>query len=103
MKFMIHFVVTEEQGIKIEAAPGGPGPLMGYIQERFKPEAMYLSPAKRQGFVIATLDEAKMAEAMIFFSSRCGVYPTFTPVVAFEDFGKVAGPAIDQLAKAPKV
>ena len=103
MKFMIHFVVTEEQGSKIEAAPGGPGPLLGYITERLKPDAVYMSPARREGWIVATLDEQKMAETMIFFSTRFGAYPTITPAVSIEEFPKFAGPAIEASAKAPRV
>ena len=103
MKFMIHFTVTEDQGAKIEAAPGGPGPLLGYIVERLKPEAVYLSPARRQGWIVATLNEQLMAEAMIFFSTRCGAYPTIIPAVSFEDFPKFAGPALEASAKAPRI
>jgi hypothetical protein len=103
MKFMIHFVVTEAAGARIEAAQGGPAPLISYMVDRFKPQAAFVSPARREGWMIANFDEQRLAEAMIFISNRFGNYPEVTPVMSLEDFPKVISPAIEAVAKSPKV
>jgi hypothetical protein len=103
MKFMIHFTVTEAAGARIEAAQGGPAPLISYLVDRFKPQAAFVSPAKREGWMVANFDEQRLAEAMIFITNRFGAYPEITPVLSLEDFPKVVTPAIEAVAKSPKL
>lgn len=103
MRYMVHFVVTPEAGTKIESAPGGPGPLIGRVVERFKPEQMYLSPARREGWMVARInDETEMAELMITLSGFAGSYPEFTPITTLQEFPGVVSKAIPNAMKLIK-
>src|SRR5262245_28101304 len=42
MKYLVEAHPSMESGNRIDAQEGGPGPLSGYVAERFKPEAMYM-------------------------------------------------------------
>ena len=50
--------------------------------DRFKPQAAFVSPARREGWMIANFDEQRLAEAMIFIANRFGNYPEVTPVMS---------------------
>jgi hypothetical protein len=52
MKHMVRMQLTPQAGRDIEARPGGPGPVMGRLIERFKPEIVYMSPARRELFAV---------------------------------------------------
>lgn len=94
MKHMVRVQVTPQAGIALEARPGGPGPFIGRLVERFKPEAVYMSPAHRELFMVCDLNAADMAELMIVSGHMAGQYPEFIPVVEGRDFGAVVGTAI---------
>jgi hypothetical protein len=53
--------------------------------------------------MVANFDEQRLAEAMIFLTNRFGNYPEITPVMSLEDFPKVITPAIEVVAKSPKI
>jgi hypothetical protein len=94
MKFLMNFKLTAEAGARIEARPGGPGPVIQRVMERFKPEALYLSSTAREGWLVADLDTAQVTELMVIFTELSGQHPTFSVVMPVKDFGPVAGPAI---------
>jgi hypothetical protein len=94
MKHMVRIQITPKAGHDIEARPGGPGPVVGRILERFKPEAVYMSPARREMFLVCNLELADMAELMIAGSELAGQYPEFTPVIEGKDFGGIVGKAM---------
>ena len=51
--------------------------------ERFKPEALYGNPARRQVFLVVDLaTEAAVAELMYILTWATGTEPTFTPISA---------------------
>jgi hypothetical protein len=99
MKHLIEMRLTEQAGKEIEARPGGPGPVVGRIVERFKPEAVYMCPTRRAVIMVADLTEPDMAELMMVGSHLGGVYPTFTPVVSGKDFGELVGKAMPAAKK----
>jgi hypothetical protein len=94
MKHLVRMPVTVQAGNDLEARPGGPGPIMGRLVERFKPEAMYMCPARREIFMVCNLEPADMAELMITGSHLAGQYPEFIPVVEAKEFGGLVGKAI---------
>jgi hypothetical protein len=67
---------------------------VGRLIERFKPEAVYMSPARRELFMVCDLSAADMAEFMIAAGHLAGQYPEFIPVVEGKEFGAVVGKAI---------
>jgi hypothetical protein len=99
MKFMIQGRVSVEKGGELDAR-GGPGPFFAHFAERFKPEACYIHPVRREFFAVCELDEAQITEVMIL-CSRLGEYPTVSPVVALRDFRPVAEAAMMNAKKSP--
>jgi uncharacterized protein DUF3303 len=100
MRFMVHWKLTPEAGTAIEKRPGGPGPVIGRIVERFKPEAMFLAPTRRECWMVVSLSEyADIAEAMITFSELTGEYAEFTPVCTPQEFPAVVAKAMPAARK----
>jgi hypothetical protein len=99
MKHMVRLQVTPEAGIAIEARSGGPGPVMGRLVERFKPEALYMSPARREIFMVCELSPTDMGELMIAGCAISGQYPEFIPVVEGKEFGALVGKAMSAAKK----
>ncbi len=99
MKHMIRMQLTAQAGHDIEARTGGPGPVMGRLLERFKPEVVYMSPARREIFMVCELNTGDMAEFMIAGCAIAGQYPEFVPVMDGKEFGAVVGKAIPAAKK----
>ena len=99
MKYLVEGSASMERGNALDAA-GGPGPLFAHIAERFKPEAIYGNPTRRQVFLIVDLDtEADIAELMYLFTWSAGNEPTFTPIMPAESYG----PAIEKALEGPAI
>ncbi len=97
MKYLVEVHASIERGNAIDKK-GGPGPLFAYIAERFKPEAFYGNPTRRQAFLAVDLaSEADVAELMYILTWFSGTEPTFTPIMAPEVFAE----AIKKAKKAP--
>jgi len=94
MKHMIRMPVTVQAGITLENRPGGPGPVIGRVLERFKPECVYMCPAKRELFMVCDLTPTDMAELMMVSGALGGQYAEMIPVVTGAEFGGVVGKAI---------
>ncbi len=74
--------------------------LEGDIAERFKPEAMYGNPTRRQVFIIVDLPtETDVAELMFVFTRNIGAEPKFTPIMPAEIFGQ----ALEKANQGPKL
>jgi hypothetical protein len=99
IKHMVRMQLTPQAGHDIEARPGGPGPVMSRLIERFKPEMVYMSPARRELFVVCDLNPADMAELMIAGCQVAGQYPEFIPVIDGKEFGAIVGKAIPAAKK----
>jgi hypothetical protein len=103
MRYMIYLDVPPERAQQIESKPEGPGPFMGYIMERFKPECSYNAMTQRAMWMVVDCDEQGICELMLTLSKMSGTNPIFTPVIPTSDFGKVAGPVMEAAAKAPNI
>jgi hypothetical protein len=56
--------------------------MFAYIAERFKPEAFYGNPARRQIFLVVDLPTEKdLAELMYILTWNVETEPAFTPVM----------------------
>jgi hypothetical protein len=99
MKHMVRVQLTPQAGHNIEARPGGPGPIIGRLLERFKPEVVYMGPARREVFAVCDLTAADMAEFMIAGCEIAGQYPEFIPVIDGKDFGAIVAKAMPSAKK----
>jgi hypothetical protein len=94
MKYLVQIVVTPEAGHVNEKRPGGAGPIVGRLVERFKPEAFYVSPARRELIMVCPLDGQDMAELMLASAHFAGQHAIFTPVLDGKEFAAVNGKAM---------
>lgn len=103
MKYLVHIQATAEAGNRIESA-GGPGPLFGWLVERFKPEAAWGSPVTRQCYLVVNYDDpVAITETMLAVASVVGNEPTFLPILPLSEFGGVVQKAIEGLKTLPKI
>ena len=99
MKYLVEFHASMERGNAIDQK-GGPGPLFAHIVERFKPEAFYGNPTRRQAYLIVDLPtESDVTELMFILTWGGGTEPTFTPLTRPETFAA----AIERAMKAPAI
>jgi hypothetical protein len=97
MKYLVEVTASIERGNALDDQ-GGPGPVFGYIAQRFKPEVFYGNPTRRQVFMVVDLPtECETAELMYILTREAGTNPTFTPVMN----PQVYGSALDNARKAP--
>ena len=99
MLYMVELHASMERGNEIDRK-GGPDAVFQYIVERFKPQAIYGTPTRRQIFMVVELEnEADTAELMYVLTWFAGTEPTFTPIMAPETYGQ----AIENAKKAPTI
>jgi hypothetical protein len=101
MRYLVYFEVPVEVGNRIDFEEGGPGRIIGYMMNRFAPEAAYTQAGMRAVFMVADLDEAQMTEIMLVVSKRLGTYPEFTPVIPGAATPGIAATAIEEAKKVP--
>jgi hypothetical protein len=99
--YLIYFEIPAEAGNSLDFEEGGPGPILGYVMDRFAPEASYTQAGMRAVFMVADLDEAQMTELMLIVSKKFGTYPEFTPVIPGATTPGIAAKAIEEAKKAP--
>jgi hypothetical protein len=89
--FMLYLVEAHpsiEKGNAVDSGEG-PGPVVAKIVERFRPQAIYGNPSRRQVFMVVDLDTpAKMAELMYVLAWFVDTEPTFTPLMSPEIYGE---------------
>jgi hypothetical protein len=94
MKHLVHLEGTPEAGLRMETRPGGPGPLVARLIERFKPEVVYMSPGRRAIFMVCDLSLGDMTELMIAGSHFAGRHPEFIPIVEVPEFCAIVAGAV---------
>jgi hypothetical protein len=86
--YLVQTRAAVEQANKIDAGDG-PGPTFEKIFERFRPEAIYGSPAARSIIMVVNLETpAQMAELMYVLTWFTGTEPTFTPIMNAQVYGE---------------
>jgi hypothetical protein len=98
---LVYFEIPAEVGNRLDFEEGGPGPIIGYVMDRFWPEASYTQAGLRGVFIVADLDEAQMTELTLIVSKKFGTYPEFTPVIPLAATPGIAAKAIEEAKKAP--
>ena len=101
MRYLVYFEVSTDVGNRLDFEEGGPGKIIGYVVNRFKPEVMYTEAGTRNVFMVADLDETQMTELMLIVSKTLGTYPDFAPIMSAEATMEVAAKAIIEAKKAP--
>jgi hypothetical protein len=93
MLYLVEAHASIEQGDQIDSGDG-PGPTFTKIIERFRPEAIYGNPSRRQVFLIVNLDTpTEIAELMYVLTWFTKTEPTFTPIMKPEAFGEAIAAA----------
>ena len=88
MLYLVEAHASTERGNRIDAEKG-PGPTFAKVVERFRPEAFYGNPSRRQGVLIVDLGTpAKTAELMYVLTWFAGAEPTVTPVMRPEVYAE---------------
>jgi hypothetical protein len=86
--YLVESRPTIEQGNKVDAGEG-PGPIVAKIVERFRPQAVYGNPSRRQIMMVVNLNTAaEMAELMYALTWFTCSEPTFTPVMGPEIYAE---------------
>lgn len=100
MKYMVQMEVSVEAAAKFEMGEG-PGAFVGYLTEKFRPDAMYFGLDRRSVFIIVDLDETSMAQLMVLGSHFSGSHAQFSAVAPLATFGELAQKAISVISEAP--
>jgi hypothetical protein len=101
MLYLVELHPTIEVGDRVDAGEG-PGPMIAKITERFRPQAFYGNPTRRQGFMIVELETpAMMAELMYVLTWWLKTEPVFTPLMAPEIYAEAIANAKRIIAPSP--
>ena len=101
MLYLVQAHASIERGNTADAGEG-PGPVFAKVAERFRPEAVYANPTRREIFMVVNLDTpAQMAELMYILTWFSGAEPTFTPIMRPENFGEAIANA-KRIVEPPK-
>ncbi|MGZ4864153.1 MAG: hypothetical protein ACXV5H_04890 [Halobacteriota archaeon] len=100
MRYLVYIEVPTEAGNLLDFEEGGPGKILGYVADRFSPEAVYGQAGMRASFMVVDLNEAQMMEMMLITSKKFGTYPEFTPLIPGDSIAEIAAMAIQEVKKA---
>ena len=100
MLYLVYIEVPAEVGTRVDFEEQGPGHIIGYVMNRFAPEAVYIKAGTRASFIVADLNEAQMTELMLIVSKNFGTYPKFTALIPAAAIPEMAGKAIEEVKKA---
>jgi hypothetical protein len=102
MKYLVQVTPSFEAANKLDAGPGGPGPLFAHIGDRFKPEAFYVGADSRTAWWVIDFDGPQsMTEFLHIMVQKAGTEPRLSPVMRGTDATKVIPAACDAARKAP--
>ncbi|MGZ4892296.1 MAG: hypothetical protein ACXV2B_08605 [Halobacteriota archaeon] len=100
MRYLVYVEVPAEVGNRMDFEESGPAKILGYLRERFAPEAWYSQAGMRAIFLVVDLNEAQMTEMMLIVSKKFGTYPEFTPLIPGDVTPEMATKAIQEVKKA---
>lgn len=100
MLYLVYIEVPAEAGTRLDFEEEGPGQILGYMMNRFAPEAAYIQAGMRAVFMVADLNEAQMTELMLIVSKKFGTYPEFTALIPAAAIPEMVGKAIEAVKKA---
>jgi hypothetical protein len=101
MLYLVEGHPTIEVGDRVDSGDG-PGPYFAKIVERFRPQAIWGNPTRRQVFMVVELETpAKLAELMYVLTWWLKTEPVFTPIMAPETFGEAIANAKKIISPTP--
>lgn len=101
MLYLVEGHPTIEVGDRVDAGEG-PGPTIAKIIERFRPQAFYGNPTRRQALMIVELNTpAEIAELMYVLTWWLKTEPTFTPIMAPETYAEAISNAKKIISPQP--
>lgn len=99
MLYLVQAQASIERGNDVDAK-GGPAPIFAHIGQRFRPQAFYGNPTRRQIFLVVDLPTPEdVAELMYVLTWATATEPTFTPLMSPELYAR----AIENARKAPTI
>lgn len=102
MRFLVQVEPSFQAGNALDGGPGGPGPLFGYIAERWKPEAFFVQADRRVAFwIIDFPDAASVTELTHVAIARAGAHPVLRPILTGAEAAEVIPKAIELARRAP--
>lgn len=102
MRYLVSVEPEFQAGNKLDHGPNGPGPLFGYIAERFRPEHFWICADRRKAIWVIDFDSnAAMAEFLHVAIARAGATPELQPLLTPEEGMQVLPKAIAAAKSAP--
>lgn len=97
MKYLVQVTPDIQRANEIEEKNTF-GSMISYLNERYKPECIYVNPTQRQLFTIVDLaNDVDCCELSLWFSRGALTNPSFTPLVQ----PAVASKAMESLKRSP--
>jgi hypothetical protein len=101
MLYLVEGHPTIEVGDQVDSGEG-PGSMFAKINERFRPQAFYGNPTRRQTLMIVELETpAAVAELMYVLTWWLKTEPTFTPLMTPETYGEAIANAKKIISPSP--
>ncbi len=102
MHYLVTITPTIEAADALDAGPGGPGPLFGFMAERYHPEAFWVAASERSvSWIIDVQDAQALHELVHIAARRCRCTPVMTPIVMGDQAADMIPAAIAVAAEAP--
>lgn len=102
MHFIVTITPTIDAADALDAGPGGPGPLFGFIDDRYHPEAFWVSAGERSvSWIIDVADATALHELVHIAAVKGRTTPQLTPIIFGPDAATAIPAAIQAAASAP--
>jgi hypothetical protein len=101
MHHLITITPTFDYAERLDTGPGGPGPLFGWMAERYQPVAFWVNAAERSASWIVDVDDEQLVEITHIAARRAGTTPQVTPIVLGDRAAKLIPAAVEVASQAP--
>ncbi len=102
MRYLVRVEPSWEAANKLDSGPEGPGPLFGYIAQRFRPEAHYCETGKRAAWWVIDFASAEaITELTHLCVAKAGCHPELTAVMTGDEAARAIPAAMLAARKAP--
>jgi hypothetical protein len=102
MHFLVTITPSPEAADALDAAPGGPGALFGWIAERYHPVAFWVSAGERSAsWIIDVAGAGQLHELVHIAARKAATTPVLTPIVMGDEAASTIPAAMQVAALAP--
>ncbi|MCW2632465.1 MAG: hypothetical protein JWR88_1427 [Pseudonocardia sp.] len=102
MHFLVTITPTHEAANALDAGPGGPGPLFGWIADRYRPELFWVDAGQRSASWIIDVSEPGQLHELVHVAARkAATTPQITPVILGPEAADTIPAAMKVAAEAP--